>query len=142
MAEHIFEQLAREARAAEQHAAGWFHGEPVPQPHYPSAAPAAAHTSAAPAAAPAIQHLEGHTPAMLEELKRLLDLAVDENTLKAINAVLTHPEGRSVLSDVAAVAGIHVPAGTITAAANGLKAVLAVAGHAPVPAPADAAVPA
>lgn len=128
MAESIYQQLLDEGARAEHAVASWF--------HHPAAAPQNPYPSAAVAAAPdPTPTPEGPSPAMLEELKRLLDVA-DESSLHAINAVLTHPEGLAVLADVAAVAGIHVPAGTITAAASGLKAVLAVAGQTLTPTPA------
>lgn len=71
---------------------------------------------------------QGATPTMssaFEDLQKLLAVA-DENALRAVNAVLAHPEGAAVLADVAAVAGLPIPPGTLTAAASGLKAILGI----------------
>lgn len=80
------------------------------------------------------------------ELQHLLAVA-DEDALRAVNTVLSHPEGVNALSMLAGLAGFAVPPGTITAALGGVSAVLGViapqpATVAPVPAVPTGAQPA
>jgi hypothetical protein len=93
---------------------------------------------AAPAALSPQQHQQEAHPmsAAFTEIQHLLSVA-DEDTIHALNVVLAHPEGIAIVSDLAAVAGIALPPGTITSAVGGLKAVLALI--APQPAAAGGA---
>jgi hypothetical protein len=120
--------IAAEARAAvgvaEHVVREWFH-------HDQGAASAALSTQQ--------YQPEAHPmSAAFTEIQHLLAVA-DEDTIHALNVVLAHPEGIAVVSDLAAVAGIALPPGTITSAVGGLKAVLALIMPQQAPAPVDGA---
>ena len=116
----IAEQIEHELLHAADIAGDWFH------PHRDASQAPAATTATVGTTTTTEDHMS-----LLDSLKNEVASveaklqAVDEDALGWLNAVSANPEAKTVLSDLAGLAGvIGLPAGTISGVAAGLKTVL------------------